>query len=79
MDGERVGVGVGRVGRQGQMQAAVILIEGDPARAHQLHALHWPREYSPFSMPVSLDVREYRKMSSTWYCCAQLRSAPVIS
>ena len=29
-------------------------------------------------MPVSFDEREYRKMSSTWYCCAQLRSAPVI-
>ena len=44
MDGEGVGVGVGRAGGQGEMQAASILIVGDPARAGQLHTLDGPRK-----------------------------------
>ncbi len=44
MDGKGVGVGVGRTGEEGEMQATAILIEGDSARADQLHALDWPRE-----------------------------------
>ena len=44
MDGEGVGVGVGRVGWEGEMQAAAILVEGDAAGAGQLNALDWPRE-----------------------------------
>src|ERR1017187_69636 len=44
MDGEGVGVGGGRVGWEGEMQAAAILAEGDAADAGQLNALDWPRE-----------------------------------
>jgi len=43
MDGEGVGVGVERVGGEGEMQAATILLEGNPTRAEQLHAQDWPR------------------------------------
>ena len=44
MDGEGVGVRVGRIGGETEMQTAAILIEGDLARTRQLHSLDWSRE-----------------------------------